>query len=124
MAGPNVVRPSIGMSPTTAELPSEAGGEDIGYSRLLVLAAPCSADAVIAQTQWPFPQQEVRMEFILRVTLEELDYDEDPAEIGERFLAVLTNTEVHGVKSVDGIEVSSDAGEQSPHEKGSGVHPS
>ncbi len=64
------------------------------------------------------------MKFILDVTMEELDYDEDPAEIGERFLAVLTNTEIHGVKSVNGIEVSSESGEQRPDEKGSGVHPS
>jgi hypothetical protein len=64
------------------------------------------------------------VKFILDVTMEELDYDEDPAEIGERFLAVLTNTEIHGVKSVNGIEVSSEGGEQKPGEKGSGVHPS
>jgi hypothetical protein len=62
------------------------------------------------------------MKFVLDVTLEELDYDEDPAEIGERFLAVLTNTEVHGVQRVNGIEVSSDSGEQDPDETGSGVH--
>lgn len=61
------------------------------------------------------------MKFILDVTLENLDYDEDPAEVGERFLAVLTNTEIHGVESVNSIEVSSDAGEQRPDEKGSGV---
>lgn len=61
------------------------------------------------------------MKFILDVTLEELDYDEDPAEVGARFLAVLTNSEVHGVESVNSIEVSSEAGEQKPHEKGSGV---
>ncbi len=63
------------------------------------------------------------MKFVLDVTLEELDFDEDPAEIGQRFLAILTNTEVHGVKAVNGIEVSSEAGEQRPDEKGSGVHP-
>ena len=63
------------------------------------------------------------MKFILDVTLEKLDYDEDPAEIGERFLAVLANTEIHGVESVNGIEVSSDAGEQQPDEAGSGVNP-
>jgi hypothetical protein len=62
------------------------------------------------------------MKFVLDVTLEKLDYDEDPSEIGERFLAILTNTQVHGVESVNGIEVSSDAGEQEPDEKGSGVH--
>lgn len=61
------------------------------------------------------------MKFTLDVTLEQVDYDEDPAEIGDRFLAVLTNTEVHGVKSVNSIEVSSDPGEQKPDEKGSGV---
>lgn len=63
------------------------------------------------------------MKFILDVALETLDYDEDPAEIGERFLAVLTNTEVHGVKSIDSIGVSSEAGEQDPDEKGTGVNP-
>ncbi len=63
------------------------------------------------------------MRFILDVTLEELDYDEDPTEIGERFMAVLANTEIRGVKSVNGIEVSSDRGEQAPDEKGSGVNP-
>jgi hypothetical protein len=63
------------------------------------------------------------MKFILDVTLEKLDYDEDPAEIGGRFLAVLTNTEVHGVQSVNSIEVSDNAGEQDPDEKGSGVNP-
>jgi hypothetical protein len=63
------------------------------------------------------------MKFILDVTLENLDYDEDPAEIGGRFLAVLTNIEVHGVQSVNSIEVSGDAGEQDPDEKGSGVNP-
>lgn len=64
------------------------------------------------------------MRFSVDVTLEELDYDEDPNEIGERFLAILQNTDVHGIKSVDGVEVSSDAGEQRGSEKGSGVHPS
>lgn len=64
------------------------------------------------------------MKFILDVTMEELDYDEDPAEIGERFMAVLANTEIHGVESVNSVEVSSEGGEQKPHEKGSGVHPS
>ncbi len=64
------------------------------------------------------------MKFILDVTLEKLDYDEDPAEIGERFLAVLGNTEVHGVESVNSIEVSSDSGDQGENEKGSGVNPS
>lgn len=63
------------------------------------------------------------MKFIIDVTMEELDYDEDPNEIGERFLAILANTEVHGVASVNSIEVSSDSGEQSPDEKGSGVNP-
>lgn len=63
------------------------------------------------------------MRFILDVTLEKLDYDEDPAEIGERFLAVLANTEIHGVQSVNGIEVSSDPGEQEPDETGSDVNP-
>lgn len=63
------------------------------------------------------------MKFILDVTLAKLDYDEDPNEVGKRFLAVLTNTEVHGVESVNSIEVSSDSGEQSPDEKGSGVNP-
>lgn len=63
------------------------------------------------------------MKFILDVTLEKLDYDEDPAEIGERFLAVLTNTDIHGVETVNGIEVSSDSGEQSPGQKGSGINP-
>lgn len=63
------------------------------------------------------------MKFILDVTLEKLDYDEDPAEIGARFLAILTNTEVRGVESVNGIEVSSDQGEQSPDTKGSGINP-
>ena len=64
------------------------------------------------------------MKFILDVTLEKLDYDEDPAEIGERFLAVLTNTDIHGVESVNGVEVASDPGEQAPDQKGSGVNPS
>ncbi len=63
------------------------------------------------------------MKFILDVTLQKLDYDEDPAEVGERLLAILVNTQVHGVESVNGIEVSSDAGEQQPDEKGSGVNP-
>lgn len=64
------------------------------------------------------------MRFILDVTMEKLDYDEDPAEIGERLLAILTNTDVHGVESVNGIEVASDPGEQAPDQKGSGVNPS
>lgn len=63
------------------------------------------------------------MKFILDVTLQKLDYDEDPAEVGERLMAILTNTQVHGVESVNGIEVNSEAGEQQPHEKGSGVNP-
>ncbi|MDP8960329.1 MAG: hypothetical protein M3N32_01685 [Actinomycetota bacterium] len=63
------------------------------------------------------------MKFILDVTLQKLDYDEDPAEVGERLMAILTNTQVHGVENVNGIEVSSEAGEQQPHEKGSGVNP-
>lgn len=63
------------------------------------------------------------MKFILDVTLEKLDYDEDPAEVGERFMAILATTQIHGVESVNGIEVSSDAGEQQPHEKGSDVNP-
>ena len=63
------------------------------------------------------------MKFIIDVTMEDLDYDEDPNEVGERFLAILTHTEVHGVASVNSIEVSSDSGDQSPDEKGSGVNP-
>ena len=63
------------------------------------------------------------MKFIVDVTMKKLDYDEDPAEVGERLMAVLQNTEVHGVESINGVEVSSEAGEQQPHEKGSGVNP-
>ena len=63
------------------------------------------------------------MKFVVDVTMEKLDYDEDPAEVGERLMAILTNTEIHGVKSINGIEVSSEAGEQQPDEKGSGVNP-
>ena len=63
------------------------------------------------------------MKFIVDVTMEKLDYDEDPAEVGERLMAILSNTEIHGVESINGVEVSSDAGEQQPGEKGSGVNP-
>ncbi|MDQ3353847.1 MAG: hypothetical protein M3507_05085 [Actinomycetota bacterium] len=63
------------------------------------------------------------MKFIVDVTLEKLDYDEDPAEIGERFMAVLTNTDVHGVESVNSVEASSDEGERSTEQKGSGINP-
>lgn len=63
------------------------------------------------------------MKFIVDVTMEKLDYDEDPNEVGERFLAILTNTQIHGVASVNSIEVSSDSGEDRPDEKGSGVNP-
>ncbi len=63
------------------------------------------------------------MKFIVDVTMEKLDYDEDPAEVGERLMAILANTEIHGVESINGVEVSSAAGEQQPHEKGSGVNP-
>ncbi|MDQ3304566.1 MAG: hypothetical protein M3535_01035 [Actinomycetota bacterium] len=63
------------------------------------------------------------MKFIVDVTLEKLDYDEDPAEIGERFMAVLTNTDVHGVESVNSVEASSDEGERGTEQKGSGINP-
>jgi hypothetical protein len=63
------------------------------------------------------------MKFILDVTLEKLDYDEDPAEIGQRFMAVLANTDVHGVESVNSVEVSSESGDQGAEQKGSGVNP-
>ncbi len=63
------------------------------------------------------------MKFVVDVTLEKLDYDEDPAEVAERLMAILVNSDVHGVESINGVEVSSEAGEQQPHEKGSGVNP-
>ncbi|MDP8930845.1 MAG: hypothetical protein M3O70_20320 [Actinomycetota bacterium] len=63
------------------------------------------------------------MKFIVDVTLEKLDYDEDPAEVAARLMAILVQEDIHGVESINGVEVSSEAGEQQPHEKGSGVNP-